>query len=478
MSSESSSEFQQFENMIAGKMAEAHIPGLSVALVKNDQIIYARGFGARNLENNIPATPNTLYGVGSVTKSLTALAIMQLVEAGKIDLQDAVSKFLPINLGNKETITIHHLLSHSSGIPDLGTAHTLLGRLNGEEIETWIPMGNFDDLFLHVNSASKELAAEPGKRFFYLNEGYALLGEIIERVSRMKYDEYIKERILKPLKMDRSTFLKEDFLRDPDAMTPYILKGKDETIKAVATRHPFHRLVYALGGLLSSVIELSNYLVANMYDGVFQGTRVLDGCLLEEMHKIHVEKPTGVRFYGDFGREGYGYGWTILEDFLGHKLVGHDGDTGVSSAHLSFVPELKIGVVAAANRGSSTYPPVCPEPVLLGALALLMGKDPMKEIPFFEIENRFKMLTGVYEKYKGIDRLSVVQKGGMLYLDSKETDMIVPLVPENDKVENCKFYTIPVPGGKFPVEFEVSSSGEIDLYIERNRFHKIAPIRK
>lgn len=477
MLSESLGEFQQFENMIAEKMAEAHIPGLSVALIKNDQIVYARGFGARNLENNTPATPNTLYGVGSITKSLTALAIMQLVEAGKIDLQDAVSKFLPISLGNKEVITIHHLLSHSSGIPDLGIATTVFGRLEGDS-ETWIPMGNFDDLFLHVNGASKELAAEPGKRFFYLNEGYALLGEIIERVSKMKYDEYIKERILKPLEMDRSTFLKEDFLRDPDVMTPYILKSKDETIKAVATGHPFHRLVYALGGLLSSVIELSNYLVANMYDGVFQSVRILDGCLLEEMHKIHVEKPRGLRYYGDFGREGYGYGWMISENFLGHKLVDHGGDTGVSSAQFSFVPELKIGVVAAANRGASTYPPVCPEPVLLGALALLMGKDPMKEIPFFEIENRLKMLVGEYEKYKGTGRLTIVQKEGLLYLDSKETDIIVPLIPENDKVEDYKFYTIPVPGGKFPVEFEVSSSGEIDLYIERNRFHKIVPLRK
>lgn len=472
MSSELPEDFKEkFENQIATAMAQAHVPGLSVALVKDDRVIYARGFGARNLKDNLPATPQTLYGVGSTTKSFTALAIMQLVEQGKLNVKDPVKKHIPrFKIGNEEPpITVHNLLSHSSGIPNLGVAEILISRATGME-EKYIPISSLDDFLLHISCAKAEVAAEPSKRFFYFNSGYTLLGEIVERVSKMKYEDYIKEKILKPLTMNRSTFLKEDFDKDSDVMTPYFVQTKEGTVTVTATRTPFHKFVYAPGGLLSSVMELTNYLVANMKGGVFQDTRILDASLLEEMHKIQVETEMWLSsMYGDYGREGYGYGWIIAEDFLGHKLVTHGGSTGVSSAHFSFVPDLKIGVIEAANAGGG------PDPVLLGALAFLMGKDPEKEIPFFEIEKKLGMLAGVYETYKGIHRISIVRKGPMLYLESKEKlmEMSVPLIPETQKIENFKFYIFSAPSRKMPVEFVVDSSGKIDLYIERNRLHKI-----
>jgi len=113
----------KLENMIATTMAQMKIPGLSLALIKDDRVIYARGFGARNLRENIPSTTNTLYGVGSVTKSFTALGIMQLAEQGKLDVQDPVSKYVPFKLGlEAHPIKIHHLLSHSSGLPAVGAS--------------------------------------------------------------------------------------------------------------------------------------------------------------------------------------------------------------------------------------------------------------------------------------------------------------------------------------------------------------------
>jgi CubicO group peptidase (beta-lactamase class C family) len=104
------------ENAIASLMMESKVPGLSIAVVINDQVIYSKGFGARNLELNLPATPNTIYGFGSCTKSYTALAIMQLVQDGKINLNDPINKYLDFKLGTKKNpIAIHHLLTHSSG---------------------------------------------------------------------------------------------------------------------------------------------------------------------------------------------------------------------------------------------------------------------------------------------------------------------------------------------------------------------------
>jgi CubicO group peptidase (beta-lactamase class C family) len=462
---------EKFENAIATVMTEARIPGLSVALVKENQVVYARGFGARNLKDNLPATPQTLYGIGSCTKSFTALAIMQLAEQGKLNVHDPVSKYLPLKIGNKDNpITIHHLLTHSSGIPNLGEAETIITRMN-EIYDIWIPASSFEDIMLHINGASQEVATKPAERFFYLNEGYALLGEIIERVSGMKYQIYVKERILKPLKMNRSTFLKEEFEKDPDIMTPYFVQTKEGKMTITPAQHPFHKFVYAPGGLISSVMELANYLVATMNNGVFEDAKILDASLLIEMQKLHITTETNGKALalGSRGKEGYGYGWAVLEDFLGHKSVSHSGSTAVSSAYLAFIPDLKIGIAAAANAGST------PVPLLRGALAFLMGKDPEKEMPFFEREKKLGMLVGTYETYKGVNKASVVKKGGLLYLEIKEKYMESsdPLIPETEKIEEFKFYMVTETGDKMPVEFEVDSAGKIDLYVERNRYHKI-----
>jgi len=393
---------------------------------------------------------------------------MQLAEQGKLNVQDPVGKYLPFKPGSKENpIRIHHLLSMSSGIPNLGLAEVLLGRAFGIE-EKWVPASSFDDLMLHVNGAQQEIAAQPGIRYFYFNTGFTLLGEIVARVSKMPYEQYIGEKILKPLKMSRSTFLEEEFEKEPDVMTAYRTQEEAGEEKVVASRHPFDRFIYAPGGLLSSAQELANYLLANINGGVFEGTRILGASLTEEVHKVQLEVEAFRDTFGNYGKMGYGYGWLVAEDFLGHKIVMHGGSTGVSSAQLMFIPDLKIGIAAAANIGQT------PMPVLIGALATLIGKDPEKEIPDFEIERKLAVLVGEYETYKGINKVSVKKKGSLLYVDSEMwgTKTSYPLIPETDKIEDYKFYTIPGPGKKAPVEFVVDSSGKIDLYMERNRFHK------
>jgi CubicO group peptidase (beta-lactamase class C family) len=472
LSSEFPEEFKEkFENLIAAAMAQARIPGLSVALVKDNHVIYSRGFGARNLKDNLPTTPHTLFGIGSCTKSFTALAIMQLVEQGKLNVQDPVNKYLPFKIGSKEDpVTIHHILTHSSGIPNLGCAEIATERMMGID-DKCIPLGSFDDFLLHVNSALEEVVAKPGKDFFYFNEGYTLLGEIVERISKLKFENYIRQKILKPLKMNRSTFLKEEFEKDSDIMTPYFVQVKEGAVTVTPSVHPFHKLIYAPGGLLSSVTEMTNYLTATMNDGVFEDVRILDASLLKQMQTLHVDTEQKGRAdaLGSHGKEGYGYGWAILEDFLGHKLVSHSGSTGVSSGRISFVPDLKIGVVEAANVGQG------PDPLIFGALAFLMGKDPEKEMPLFERDKKLSMLAGSYETYKGVVKISVVKKGSLLYLEVKEKYMETsdPLIPETENIENFKFYIINPTGDKMPAEFTVDPSGKIDLYVERNRFHKV-----
>lgn len=447
---------KRLEEYIAKTMAQVHIPGLSIALVKEGEVVYARGFGARNLENDIPATPDTLYGVGSCTKSFTALAIMQLVEQGKLDVQDPVNEYLNLKLGFEEDpITIHHLMSHSSGVPSLGMAGILISKMTGRP-RYWIPMSDTEDFLSHLNGAQEEVVTRPGGRYFYFNSGFTLLCEIVERVSGMRYEDYIKEKILKPLKMNRSTFLKEEFEKDPDIMTAY-RREDDGTI--TPTVHPFHRLIYAPGGLLSSVIECTNYLIANIDGGVFNGTRIIEESLLEEMHKIQIKTSKNI-----FGTLGYGYGWGIQENFFGHTQIGHSGSTGVSSARLAFIPDENIGVALAANSGSSVSTDV--------PLALLLDKDPDEELPFLKVEKRLSMLEGKYEAYKKLNKVSVVRRGSLLFLVRGQEEIGTPLIPESVTMEDLKFYIYSM-GSKTLVEFTIGPKGEIDLYLERWWLHKV-----
>jgi CubicO group peptidase (beta-lactamase class C family) len=463
----SSGEFaEKLERFVAESMQQDHVPGLSLALVKDGQVVYARGFGARRLKDNAPATPDTLYGVGSCTKSFTALAIMQLAQQGKLSLKDPVRKQLPeFKVGKEENpITIHNLLTHSSGIPDLGAADVEISRLMGL-CEKWVPFSSFEDLLLHVNNARDEVAAEPGNRFFYLNEGYELLGMIIERLSGMRYESYVRDKILRPLKMNRSTFLQEDFEKDEDVMTPYNVEKKDGILVATPTIHPISRLSYADGGLISSVKELATYLVANMNHGTFGDAKLLDSGLMQEMYKPRVE----TTFTTLFGKRWYGYGWGILDDFFGHVLISHGGSTGASSANMSFLPDLNVGVAYACNVGGGQLVQLVPHV----ALALLMGKDPFKET-LVEVEKKMAMLVGDYAGYKGIVKASVVRKSGLLFVESNEkgAEFSFALIPESDKFQNLKFY-VPFAGGRMAAEFVVEASGKVDLYFERNRFHKI-----
>ncbi|MFN3422015.1 MAG: serine hydrolase domain-containing protein, partial [Armatimonadota bacterium] len=127
-------DWRTFEAYMFERMSKTRLPGLSIAIVKDGEVIYARGFGFRDLDSGAPMTPQTRVGIGSVTKSFTALSIMMLVEEGKISLDDPVDKFVPISLRPfNEPVRIWHLLTHSSGIPALAYAEAFIRHVVGEE---------------------------------------------------------------------------------------------------------------------------------------------------------------------------------------------------------------------------------------------------------------------------------------------------------------------------------------------------------
>ena len=452
--------WEELEQRISNLMQKTKVPGFSVAVIKNQEIIYSKGFGNRNIEKNLPATPDTLFGIGSCTKVFTCIAIMQLAEQGKLAIEDPIKKHLPINIGLEDKpIKIRHLMSHSSGLPNLGVVSVLISRHASLE-EKWVPFASKDDFYTFLNGAQDEVVDEPSKRYFYFNAGFSLLGEIIEKVSGLKFENYIDEHILKPLKMSRSTFLEEDFNNDADKMKAYTI----EENKPEEKKHPFDQFVYAAGGLLSSVNEFANFLSMLLNKGIFDGNQILKSESLEEMFTIQIETPLGF-----FGRSGYGFGLGISEDFLGYKLIGHGGSTGLSSAHFAIIPELKLGVISSGNVGASNG-------VLISqtVLSMLLGKNPVEAIPFYKIEEKMEKFSGEYANYRKLTKVKVLLEKGILLVETRYGKITnrYTLIPEDSKLEENKFYIYNF-GYKTPVTFEIKEENKIDMFIERNCFHKI-----
>lgn len=455
------------EGYVPEAMREAKIPGYGIAVIRDEETLYVEGFGARDPARNLPATPDTLYGIGSCTKSFVAMGIMQLVERGKLDLGDPASEHIPLEIGLPgKPVTIHHLLTHSSGIPSLASSTVALQR--GIGLDTGVPWGGVKDFYRLVNGAQEEIAADPGERFFYNNAAYRMLGHVIQEVSGEAFHDYIAENILAPLGMERTTLVREEYERDPDRMIPH-WKKTDGTI--VPTDFPYPNVVdnpdfsfiAAAGGIISSVTELANYLTMNVNGGRFGEVRLLSQESMDKIHSLHIDRPPG-----HYGRFGYGYGWSITQDFQGHKMVSHGGSILVSTAHLAFIPELKIGVAQAANSAGLQY-----QTIAEGVFTALMGKEPEKALPALEIRERMEKLTGTYQVYKGLATVRVINKAGLLHLEQKDpfTDTVVPLIPEDDSHESLRFYIL-AEGVRQPVEFVVNQGGGIDLYIERYRYHK------
>ena len=452
---------EKLDDFIFRKVSETKIPGLSIALVNRDEVVYKRGFGFKDLSKGLPATPETLYCIGSVTKSFTCLAIMQLQEKGVLSLEDPIEKYVPLRIRPKgEQIRIWHLMTHTSGIPALAYAEAVIRQSIGAS-EKWLPISSYQDMFTFMNEAEKWAHSKPGERWFYLNEGYILLGYIIEKVSGEKYEDYVRKEILDPLGMKRSFFRKEEVERDPDVAVPYVVTSKGERI---ASTYPYGAIL-SDGGLISNVMDMAEYIRMFLDYGEHDGKRIASDHSIREMMKPRIRLPhepfisKDVRYYG--------YGLGIRPDFFGHYLVGHGGSVLVSTAYMAFVPDKGIGVMVLAN--GSGYPLS-----YIGdyALALMLGRDPM-ELPFIRYESVLEELAGIYETYKGTMRVKVTRRGSLLQIERRDkyTEFVVPLLPKDIEGEIKVFHAISM-DRKIPTEF-VREGDDLFLIFERYKLKKV-----
>ena len=326
-------ELDGLQQYVEGVMKELPVvPGVAIAVVRGDKIIYAKGFGYRDLRAKLPVNPQTQFYIASTTKSFTATAAKLLAEEGKLDLDAPLKTYFP-DLVLKaplsaEQISLRDLLTHRSGMNNeaivFRTAYT--GQYDAGEI-------------LNLLSTS----TTPGSpQFKYSNLGYVIAGYAMEKTIGEPWHKIVKMKILDPLGMGATTAYASQAKAGVNYALPYMAKDGafvELPYKGDSTMH-------AGGGLVSSAEDLAKWLIVNMNGGRFNGRQVISPASLEEILAPQINQQ---RNFYKFKRYAYSLGWNI-GTYEGDKLIHCFGEFQGFRPHVSFMPEHKIGVVVLANE--------------------------------------------------------------------------------------------------------------------------------
>jgi CubicO group peptidase (beta-lactamase class C family) len=346
------------------------IPAAGIALIKEGQVVYTQGYGYSNVAEKRRATADSQFAIGSVSKSVTAAAIMHLVEAGKIELDAPVIRYLPeLKLSNETytpLLTVRHLLLQTSGLP------------RADELWAFkVPASRAQAI---ADVATIEMVAKPGEKWNYCNQNYMLLGAIIEAVSGMSYESYTKKSLFAPLGMTNANFTIEELFKSENPALPYQIDFLTDyrALEPSNTGYQSVKMLPAAGAINASPREMAAYALMQLG----KGKSVLSADSIALMHKsqtaltgnIEGDQLAAVSLTTDFG---YGFGW-FTENYRGKALVSHGGSIEGYIANVTLVPAEGVAVVVLTN--SSTTGSVFTEIARLSLIELLTGLTPTEKL--------------------------------------------------------------------------------------------------
>jgi len=318
------------DDFFAKEMAKEHVPGAAVALVKDGKIFFSKGYGYADLEKKIPVVPDkTLFRVGSISKLFTTTAVLQLVEQGKLKLDDDVNKYLKrfqVKNTYPKPVTVANLLTHTDGF-DSGWGIGAFARRASE----MTPLGDF----LAKRLPSRILP--PGEIFLYSDVGMNLAGYLVEEISGVPFAQYIEQNILQPLDMRRSSF----FQPLPPQLASDLAVGykyKNGTYE----RRPFAFSNTAPGnGMIATVTDIAHFALAHLQNGRYGTARILNESTVRDMHRR--------QFTHHLSMIGSGYGF--YEDLINNKLVIlHNGRQNGYTSKLVLLPDHNLGLIVTCNN--------------------------------------------------------------------------------------------------------------------------------
>lgn len=329
------------DGYLTDHMARLKIPGAAVGIVQGDQVILLKGYGTADTRRTQPVTPQTPFYLASVSKSFTALGIMQLVEAGKLELDTPVREILPwfqVQGAGAETMTVRHLLHQTSGLSERGGYIRNLEPDGPNALETSIR-----------NLADDTLHRVPGTDFEYSNTNFDVLGLIIETVSGQAYGEYVQEHIFAPLEMSHAYTTLDEGRADGMSSGFYPFFG----FSTPSTRWmPYTLAVRPSAGLIASAEDMTHYVLAQLNGGRYQEAQILSAAGIEALHT------PGVSLRNDVGYAMGWLTWTFEEAARAGEsvpgAVSHIGTWTGFTSNVVLIPEKQIGIVLLLNSGDET----------------------------------------------------------------------------------------------------------------------------
>lgn len=367
---------QSIDDLIASRL-KIISPGCAILISKNGQILYQKAFGTANLELNVPVKPDMIFRIGSITKQFTAVSILQLVEQGRISLNDSIQKYIKDFPTKGQSITIENLLTQTSGIPDY---------LN---LELNLPNPFRIDISTKqiVDSIKKQqLLFTPFSKFEYSNSNYFLLGYIIEQVSGLSYAEYLKNNIFDPIGLTNT------YYDTPTKIIPNRANGYEKADTSYSNADFISMSTfYSAGALMSNTEDLNKWNNA-LYNG-----KILKKETIEKAHQSFK--------LSDGKKSEYGYGW-FIRNIDESKTIEHGGNIFGFRAEQIFLPNENIFVAGLFNCRQSNNDE---QELCYDIVKLMLGKPLIKEIPM--PDKLLNLYVGTY-KNDQYNQSMTIQKGG------------------------------------------------------------------
>jgi CubicO group peptidase (beta-lactamase class C family) len=374
-------DFAPLERTAHEEMVRLNVPGAAIAIIRGDQVIYSQVLGVANVETGEPMRPGMLFRLGSTTKQLTAAAVVGLAVEGKLDLNAAVSKYIPGLPPRIGAVTANQLLSHTAGIRDEAPMY-----------------GSHDDgaLGAGIHRWTDEwLFAEPGRVFSYSNPGYWLAGYLLESIIGMPYADAMEDRVFRPLGMAHTTLRPTTAMTYPLSQGHEVQAGKPVVVRPAAD----NTATWPAGSVFSNTADLARWTIAIL------NRRGLDPRVIDLMTEAHARYPGS--------DNAYGYGLTLMNE-RGVRLWDHTGSRAGYGSQIRMAPDQKVAIIVQTNRTGANLPATVAYAMQL-LLPLARPGFSMKPRPLSEcVAEDAARITGVWRN--GADHIEIASRAGKLYL--------------------------------------------------------------
>jgi CubicO group peptidase (beta-lactamase class C family) len=431
------------EQKVEARRKELGIPGMSLAIVKDGEVIFAKGFGYKDFAKQAPATADTQFAIGSVTKAFTAMSVLMSQEEGKLSIDDNPKKYLPYFKINDadidKNITIRDLLTHSSGLAGTDLAW-LTGKLTREEI---------------IKVAGEAVpTAKLREKFQYQNVMFAAAGEIVARVQKQSWQKYAFEKILKPLGMTNSTMSVADMQKTKDFSLGYDYNAETKETRLLPTR-ALEEIAPA-GAINSSAKDMAQWIKFILAGGELNGKRLVSEKSFAEWLKPQQK-------ISPDGKTSYALGWGVT-DRKGVKVLQHSGGIDGFNSFISVIPEKKLGYIMLTNVSESS---------LGNEMQQIIWQNLIEDK---KVDESVKLPLKAMEKLVGKYRFEAAGFDVEVKIENENLMLIVPGQPvySLERTGERQFKIVGAPDG-FSVKFTPAQGDATEIYLQQPQGNYILP---